>query len=306
LGPGVAYDVNSNGQIAAFINGKPVVTDGVHFQFLPYDAFPYNSAIDDAGDILLNSPSPSGPFSRVVNGSTTLLVLTNSSGVTGRDLNNNRLVCGDYNGGFGNAFRSDIGAVPYVSHANSINNQGTIVGMATTNYTYSQFNPYPHPYAACILSNPAPIFIDTRPRPDTVRDFGGTDDLSEALGINDPGEIVGWYHPVAPGPKRAFRYRGQALEDLGTLGGSNSVATHINSGGVVVGWSGISTNSDQHAFIFTNDTLVDLNSFLPAGSGWVLQMANSINDSGQIVGYGLFQGVQHAFQPIGLFSPVSN
>src|SRR2546426_1858440 len=32
LGPGVAYDINSSGKVAAFINGRPVVTDGANQQ----------------------------------------------------------------------------------------------------------------------------------------------------------------------------------------------------------------------------------------------------------------------------------
>jgi hypothetical protein len=44
--------------------------------------------------------------------------------------------------------------------------------------------------------------------------------------------------------------------------------------------------------------MIDLNSFVPAGSGWDLQVASAINDSGQIVGNGSREttGVfEHAF-----------
>jgi hypothetical protein len=41
--------------------------------------------------------------------------------------------------------------------------------------------------------------------------------------------------------------------------------------------------------------MIDLNSLLPAGSGWVLESADAINDAGQIVGYGSFNGVYESF-----------
>ena len=36
--------------------------------------------------------------------------------------------------------------------------------------------------------------------------------------------------------------------------------------------------------------MVDLNSDLPAGSGWVLNEADGINNLGQVVGYGTYNG----------------
>ena len=42
--------------------------------------------------------------------------------------------------------------------------------------------------------------------------------------------------------------------------------------------------------------MVDLNNFLPSGSGWTLNIATGINDAGQITGYGQnAQGDTHAF-----------
>jgi hypothetical protein len=40
---------------------------------------------------------------------------------------------------------------------------------------------------------------------------------------------------------------------------------------------------------------VDLNSFLPNDSGWTLYGASAINDSGQIVGTGIHNGLTEAF-----------
>ena len=41
--------------------------------------------------------------------------------------------------------------------------------------------------------------------------------------------------------------------------------------------------------------MIDLNSLLPAGSGWTLDEATAINDRGQIVGEGYYHGVECGF-----------
>jgi hypothetical protein len=41
--------------------------------------------------------------------------------------------------------------------------------------------------------------------------------------------------------------------------------------------------------------MTDLNSLLPANSGWILSNATGINDSGQIVGVGTYNGQTQAF-----------
>jgi probable HAF family extracellular repeat protein len=55
------------------------------------------------------------------------------------------------------------------------------------------------------------------------------------------------------------------------------------------------TNFYMKAFLYSNGTMIDLNSLLPANSGWQLIQANGINDSGQIVGTGFLNGQQSGF-----------
>src|SRR5262249_57114634 len=51
-----------------------------------------------------------------------------------------------------------------------------------------------------------------------------------------------------------------------------------------------------HAFLFIDGKLTDLNSLMPADSGWILNSANAINNKGQIVGYGTnAAGQTHGF-----------
>jgi probable HAF family extracellular repeat protein len=86
------------------------------------------------------------------------------------------------------------------------------------------------------------------------------------------------------------------IKDLGLLsGGTYSIAFAVNLNDVVVGYGNISDNA-PHAMIWTStDGMRDLNSLIPADSGWVLVNANAINAAGQIAGYGTKGGHNHAF-----------
>lgn len=77
--------------------------------------------------------------------------------------------------------------------------------------------------------------------------------------------------------------------DLGTAGFENSQALALNSHGVVVGSADNGPCTLPHAIVSVNGKMIDLNN-LTAGSGWQLEAATGINDAGQIVGYGYFEG----------------
>jgi len=50
-----------------------------------------------------------------------------------------------------------------------------------------------------------------------------------------------------------------------------------------------------HAFVYSGGKMKDLNTLIPARSGWVLQRATGINDAGLITGWGTFKGKTHSF-----------
>ncbi|WKB55393.1 PEP-CTERM sorting domain-containing protein [Eleftheria terrae] len=123
---------------------------------------------------------------------------------------------------------------------------------------------------------------------------------SVADGISNNGRITG-SAALADDSYHAFLSDGGALHDLGTLGGGYSWGEAVNARGQVVGWSDVYNENLDRAFLFDDGQMVDLNSLLDAtGRGWTLTAAYDINDRGQIVGTGLFNGSQHAF----LLTPV--
>jgi probable HAF family extracellular repeat protein len=115
---------------------------------------------------------------------------------------------------------------------------------------------------------------------------------SQAMDVNNGGEVVG-FASLESGYQHAFSALNGMMTDLGTLGGS-SYAYGINEGGEIVGYSWLA-NGDQHAFLYYEGSMLDLNALLPGNSGWVLEQAFGINDSGQITGMGLFNGQEVAF-----------
>lgn len=117
--------------------------------------------------------------------------------------------------------------------------------------------------------------------------------LQSAAGINNRGEIVG-YGTLNGQVKHAYRLLknpngGYTTADLG----GQFVATGINDQDQIVGGG---NGASGGPVLWQNQGLIDVNSLLPAGSGWLLQSASGIDNSGDIVGYGTLGGqLLHAY-----------
>jgi probable HAF family extracellular repeat protein len=134
---------------------------------------------------------------------------------------------------------------------------------------------------------------------------GGMQDLgtlpgytySFSNGINESGHVVG-YCDVYPGDRNhAFLWTSEdGMQDLGTIVSEGaSCAWAINDHDHVVGRCNNTPGSEGLGFLWRpNEVMVDLNDLIDDPS-WVLWGATDINNSGQIVGYGLRNGFRHAF-----------
>ncbi len=118
--------------------------------------------------------------------------------------------------------------------------------------------------------------------------------ICSAQAINNAGDIIGscdGAHGIAHG---VIWNRG-AIKDLGSLGEEDApiTALDINNRGEVVGSA--SLDDKLRAFLWKRGKMINLNTTLPDGSGWLLLVASRINDDGVIVGRGYYHGYIHAF-----------
>ena len=123
--------------------------------------------------------------------------------------------------------------------------------------------------------------------------LGGSN--SYGMAINDSGHIVGNSQTLT-GFSHAFVWTGQRMIDLGTLGGSQSYAYGINNSDLVVGASFVTGNEEEHGFVYSNGVLADLNDLLPLGSGWTIDNAYAVNNTGDILATGTLNGQSFAVE----------
>jgi probable HAF family extracellular repeat protein len=176
--------------------------------------------------------------------------------------------------------------------ANAINDEGQVVGA-------SQYTASSDP----VLQFPPPhTFLWQKGTMTDLGAFPGAK-ISNGLGINNAGQVVGLSTVRGDNDFHAALWSGGVLTDLGVFpGDTDSVANAINSRGQIVGASGSPTT--LRAMIWENDTGIDLNTRIAASSGWQLLIAIDINDRGQITGFGIHNNPngQSAF----LLTPIAN
>ncbi|WP_375515545.1 DUF3466 family protein [uncultured Nostoc sp.] len=296
------------------------------------EAFSYATGINDSGEVAINSLNGSFFYSNGSLKKISPLPGDNESGVTG--INNlgqvvgNSVASNNFTGNnpflYSNGITQPLAiknAIPY-----AINDRTQIVGGASglgpflySNGTATSIGtPGTIAYGLNNLGqvvgilNSSTAFLYENGQTTNLGTLPG-DRYSEADDINDLGQVVGSSGLTEVDDGNAFLYSSSTgLQDLGRLRPTDlfSVALGINNLGQVVGFSG--TNSDSfppynnslRAFLYSDNTLYDLNDLIAPGSdaGFTLRRAEAININGQIVGSGAVNGQLHAF----LLTPISS
>ena len=166
---------------------------------------------------------------------------------------------------------------------NDINDAGVIVGVAQTNAITGN--------RGFVASGSSTTALSILPGADPEGSAG-------AVAINNTGQVVG--ASVAPGfVTHAVLWSATGvIQDLGTLGGSNSIAIDINAAGQVIGSSQITGDAATHFFLWSQlNGMVDLATLIDPNLTSVVE----INDEGQIIGTYETGGQSHAF----LYTPGS-
>lgn len=254
-----AFAINSSGRIAG---AAQIAGDGGYHAFLSYAG---GGSLVDLGTL--------GGTNSYAYG------LNNAGVVVGYSLVSGNLVTHAFISA-GSGLR-DLGTLPggTNSFAAGVNTQGQVTGYSGT------------------ASGNNHAFLSA-PNGGALRDLGTLGGrYSLATAVNSSGQVVGRSELASIGVHAFLSApNGGLLTDLGTLGGYQSRANGINDLGAVIGASLLFDNTTLHAFLYDGAAgMLDLNSLLVPGTGWSLTEAFSINDLGQIVGYGAVAGETHAF-----------
>jgi probable HAF family extracellular repeat protein len=166
--------------------------------------------------------------------------------------------------------------------AQAINNQGQVVGYAV--YSNSHGGVQAFLYQHGVLTNLGlPV--------------NGSFAYSLGTDISENGKfIVGWADTVASPVTTNIAFldtKGKMIA-LGTLGGTTSVAWSVNNSGEVVGAAMLPNDPLDHAFLYDNGKMIDLNSLISPSLGIILDSATGINGQGWIAATATIEATGHS------------
>lgn len=138
----------------------------------------------------------------------------------------------------------------------------------------------------------AVLWENQNAQPINIGNFDGGLAWNTPTALNDRGQVVGFANQKGS-PATAFNPVAflwdivHGIQPIGPIGDdSNSWAWGINNHGVVVGQSfGGADDPFGRAFLYANGLTTDLNTLIQSNSALHLELANDINDEGEIVGF---------------------
>lgn len=323
----VTSDPGATGSLLRAYNWSPTTGPMVHLGALPdatTNRFARGYAINDSGVVVgefNNDASRAFVYDPLVGAMTGLTRLAgdNDRGVA-HDINNAGVIVGiSSNGSVNRATKwtggvaADLGTIAGTPTATgrawAINQNGAAAGLSTNSDGTSQATLW---HGGSIVN---------------LTSLGDGTRFSQAFGLNDSsvvvgssstgqtvGELIGSSSTTSI--TRAFVWQGGAMTELepfnlytpaniGATTNYHSVAMDVNNAGLVVGNSQRIAGSAAVATLWMNGTPIDLNTLLPAGSGWNLLSAEGISANGDIVGFGTFGGSNQAFLLTAVPEPAS-
>jgi probable HAF family extracellular repeat protein len=221
----------------------------------------YGTAINDAGVAIGNTYGWTSQAAILGNGGVVPMPTTFGAWATAINNNGQILVRGDNHHAYlysQDGTHIDIGYLGWGGQAHDLNEAGAVVGMFSSG---GEIHAYRYDGTLHDLGT-----------------LGGS--YSEAFAVNDSGVAVGSSR-LSTGETHAVLFGESGAVDLGALDGLRSDAASINNLGQVVGLA--YTSIGVRAFLYENGTMTDLNDYIDPASGWTVTVAESINDSGQIL-----------------------
>jgi pimeloyl-ACP methyl ester carboxylesterase len=322
--PTYAFDVNDSGQVAGMVGTSSTTNPPIRWDsdgsahLLPIDGGYYYNwttawSINDAGQVAGRLPNQAAIWQP--DGTPVPL-----PGTTAEAINDKGVAAGSASGRWATWTGGAVKLLPdppgfssviettgtNVRKVGGINDAGVVVATRWMNEpgwsgqpVAAMAVPDNGTYTASYLFPPA----DSTTRPQA----------SGALDVNTDGDIVGWggviHAPGSPGVTSSPPFLRKAdgtvtWFDLGTMGLTCGMATSINDSDVIVGFGGhcgwpymdlMDHSTDHRAFLIKNGVVEDLTSALPTYSGWQLNEAWGISNTGEITGTGTFNGHTTAF-----------
>ena len=268
LGWGYAYDINEQGQLVGeddgeallWQDGKPGALEAP--ESLGKYEYTFGGAINDSGAVA--GGTWGGPRYALLWGqdgaARALPPLTRDDYNQASDINNSGQVVG------WSGFRAVLWqdgkpqGLPgrACDEAVSVNDAGTIVGVVSTRCDQYNFPRYPR--AVLWEAGTPRILVNAK---------------SEAVAINNLGQIVGWRKPTWAKLRRGFLWENGIIRDLG----SGFLPEAINDRGQIVGSCG------KRACVWESGKLTKLGEL-----GYHDAVATAINERQQIVGYAISGG----------------